>query len=136
SANGIYHAQGGATVNANVEAFLGITGTTYTKSTVNRTTARSMPDPSTALSYYLSNGTTMQYSDLPRWSQTELFTNTTFETNVSGWYAYGGTATLLQSNTQKVSGTYSCYVSARSSSSAVAAQNVPVGSFTSGNTYQ
>src|SRR6185369_3966236 len=68
-----------ATINADVEAFKGISGSTYTKSTVNKTSARDMPDPDTALNYYLSYGTTINYSDLPHWTSTELLTNTTFE---------------------------------------------------------
>src|SRR5205814_477755 len=85
SSNSKYQGSGGATINANVETVQGANGNTYTKSITTRTTDRSMPDPSTALSYYTTNGTTIQYSDLPLWSPTEMLTNTTFETNVTGW---------------------------------------------------
>src|SRR6185369_3482705 len=127
SANNQYKANT-ATINADVEAFKGISGTTYTKSTVNKTSARDMPDPDTALNYYLSYGTTINYSDLPHWTSTELLTNTSFETDTSGWAVTGGTAVLQQSTTQVKQGTYSMKVKSRTVAGATAAQDLPVNS--------
>jgi len=79
SSNAKYNAGGGAIVNADVEAFGSIGGSTYTKATLQKTVARDMPDELHALDYYLAHGTTIQYTDLTRWSQTEMLTNTTFE---------------------------------------------------------
>ena len=135
TANGNYTGSGSSTVNANVEAMSGVAGGTYTKTTTNRATAREMPDPATAINYYLASGTAISYSDLPAWSQTEILTNTTFETNVTGWVATGGTATLARSLVRSKSGLYSLLVSGRSSNTAVAAQNIPVASLKSGNKY-
>jgi hypothetical protein len=125
-----------AVINANVEALTGIQGSTYMQSMINKTTAREMPDPDTALSYYLTNGTTINYSDLPQWSQPEMLTNTTFETGLTGWHTVTGNAVLEQSTTQVHQGTYSMKVKSRDVATETAAQDLPLNSLASGNTYQ
>ncbi|HEY2413111.1 MAG TPA: hypothetical protein VGI40_12755 [Pirellulaceae bacterium] len=135
SANNQYKANN-ATVNANVEAFKGIQGSTYNKTQTNKTTARDMPDATTALTYYLTNGTTINYSDLPQWSSPEVVTNTSFEVDTSGWAASGDTSVLALSTTQHKDGLYSLLVKSRHSAASTVAQSLPVNSLSNGNTYQ
>lgn len=133
-ANGSYTATS-ATVNANVEALSSISGSSYTKSQTNRTIARYMPNSASALAYYTTNGTTINYSDLPQFTSAESLTNTSFETNASGWSASGGAATLTRDTSQHNDGVACLKVKTRASASAVAAQSVPISAFTSGNTF-
>ena len=135
SANHNFGAGGGSTVNANVEAFGSIGGSTYTQSRLQRTVSRDMPDPLHALDYYLANGTTIPYTALPLWDQNELILNGNFETNVADWYPMTN-CTIQQSNLQAKSGTYSMRVRNRSLSSDVAAYDIPVNSFINGNKYR
>jgi hypothetical protein len=136
SANGQYSANN-ATVNADVEAFKSINGTTYAKSKTVRVTARDLPDPTSALTYYTQNGTTINYSDLPLTTQpAEMITNGKFETDISGWYVTGGgTAALQWSSAQYKEGAYSLLVKTRTNAATVAAQDLPVSSLANGNTY-
>ena len=103
TANDGFRAGGGSTVNANVEAFGTIGGSTYTQAKLQKTVKRDMPDPLHALDYYLANGTTIQYSAIPQWSTIELITNPKFETDISGWYPMT-TCVFQQSSTQAKEG--------------------------------
>ena len=134
SSNHKIDGKGGATVNADVEAFDSITGSTYTKSQVLIHTARIMPDPLHALDYYLANGSTIPYSALPQWGETELITNPSFETNTDGWYASTNCQLQKHSGVAK-DGTYSLLVKSRQTASDVAALDLPVGTLRSGNKY-
>ncbi len=125
----------GSIINANVEAYDDIDGSTYTKSTQLRLTRRSMPDPLLVLDDYLSNGTAIHYSSLRNWPQPEILTNTTFESGAHNWRAMGD-CTLQRSSTQKKDGNYSLRVTARGDENAVAAQQIPVSSIRSGDTYE
>jgi Carbohydrate binding domain len=135
SANHNYSAGGGSTVNADVEAFGSIGGSTYTQAKLQKTVWRDMPDPLNALDYYLANGTTIPYTALPLWDQNELISNGDFETNVAGWYPITN-CTIQQSSSQAKSGTYSMRVRNRLLSSDVAAHDIPVNSFINGNKYR
>jgi hypothetical protein len=136
SANGQYSANN-ATVNADVEAFKGINGSTYAKSKIAKVTGRDMPDPAHALDYYLSNGTTIQATDLPLTAQpVEMITNGKFELDISGWYITGGgTAVMQWSSAQAKEGTYSLLVKNRTTAATVVAQDLPLTSIANGNTY-
>jgi Carbohydrate binding domain len=134
SANHNFSAGGGSTINADVEAFGTIGGSTYMQARLQKTVSRDMPDPLNALDYYLANGTTIPYTALPLWSQTELIANGNFETNVNGWYPMTN-CVMLQSSSQAKSGIYSMRVKSRTLSSDVAAHDIPVNSFTNGNKY-
>lgn len=135
SANHNFSAGGSSIVNADVEAFGSIGGSTYTKTTLQKTVARDMPDPLHALDYYLAKGTTIQYTSLPKWTKSELLTNVDFETNLTGWYAMTN-CVLKQSNTPIKGGLYSMRVTSRTLSSDVAAQDIPTASLRSGNKYR
>ncbi|MDB5387043.1 MAG: Carbohydrate-binding, CenC-like domain protein [Planctomycetaceae bacterium] len=128
SSNGTFTGSSGATINANVQAS-SIKGSTYTKSKTSNVTARALPDPTTVFSYYTDNGTAIPYSSLPRWTQPEMITNPGFETDTSSWYALGSCTLQRSSNTAR-QGNYSLYVSNRSNSSAVAAQDLVSSSLT------
>lgn len=135
SANGKYNANT-ATVNANVEAVKGIGGLTYTKTLTNKILARDLPDPLHALDYYLTNGTTIPYTALTYWSQSEMLVNTKFETDTSNWHAYGTGTCLLQLSTAQVKeGLYSLLVKSRTLATVVAGQDLPISSLKSGNKY-
>lgn len=136
SSNRNYSAGSGAIVNADVEAYGSISGSTYTKTKTQRTVSRDMPNKLTAFDYYLANGTTILYSDLIRWTQTEILTNTGFELDTSGWFASGGVCVLERSATQSRAGSYSLLVKSRKVVSAVAAQDLPLQLMGNGNTYQ
>lgn len=125
----------GSTVSADVEAYGSISGSTYTK-TRNQTTATlDMPNPSTALNYYLSNGSTISYSALQLWVQSQSLTNRSFESNLSGWYAK--TNCVLQRNLLIANaGLASMSVTGRSLSSDVAAQDLVLSALNNGNKYR
>ncbi|WP_345684499.1 carbohydrate binding domain-containing protein [Novipirellula caenicola] len=127
-------AGGGAVINANVEAYDNIDGSSYTKSTQQRTTRRTMPDPLHALDYYLSNGTTIDYSSLRTWPQPEILLNTTFESGTQNWVAQGD-CTLQRSLMQKKDGLYSLRVTGRADQHAVAVQAISPDKLRSGDTY-
>ena len=135
SSNGYVAASSGATVNADVEAYGSISGSTYTKTRAQRTAILRMPDPSQALNYYLTNGTTISYTSLPAFVQSQCLTNRSFESNVSGWYAKTNCA-LQQSLLNASSGLYSMLVSGRSLSTDVAAQDVPLALMKNGGRYR
>ncbi|TWU20970.1 Carbohydrate binding domain protein [Novipirellula galeiformis] len=134
-ANDDVDAGGSSIVNANVEAYESVNGSTYTKSTQRRSTQRDMPDPLHAMDYYLAQGTTIHYSALRTWPQPQILKNTTFETDTQHWYA-NGNCTLQRSGAQDKNGNYSLRVTARSDSAAVAAQNLSLDSLRSGDAYQ
>lgn len=124
-----------AQVNADVEAAGSMGGSAYGKSLTSLSATRTLPDPATVLNYYLSQGTTIAYTSLPVWTQTELLTNTGYENNTSDWLAYGS-CVLSRSNSTRVSGGWSLLVSNRAANSAVAAQSVPISNLRCGDTYQ
>lgn len=134
SANGKVSAGGGSTVNADVEAYGSIGGSTYTKTILQKTVSREMPDPAHALDYYLSNGTMISYTALTLWSGNEMVTNNDFETDLSNWYAKV-VCVLQQSTTEVKGGSYAMKVKSRNSVSDVAAMDLPPGSIKNGNTY-
>ncbi len=133
-ANEKVDAGGGSIVNANVEAYDDINGASYTKSTQLRSTRRTMPDPLHTLDYYLSHGTTIDYSSLRTWPQPEILVNTTFESGTQNWGPLGD-CSLQRSFTQKKDGIYSLRVTGRADNNAVAAQNLSLSSLRSGDTY-
>lgn len=127
SSGGKYRTSGSGVVNADVEAVGAISGT-FTKATTTITTARPMPDSSQVFSYYSANGTTIDYSSLPKLSQIQFLTNTTFETDTSDWYP-SGSCTLQTSTAQAYQGASSLWVSARTTTTAVASQDLSPSSF-------
>ena len=135
SANRSYSAGGGTTVDADVEAVRSIDGATYAGLKTVKTVARAMPDPTIVFNYYLANGTSIPYTALTRWTRAELLSNTTFETNTTGWYP-SGTCILEQSIGQQNDGHYSLRVRNRNSNSACAAQDLPLSVMGNGNTYE
>lgn len=138
SAGGNFNSQSSSTINANVEAAGTIQGSGYSKATATVATARPMPDPVHVFDYYNSNGTTINYSSLTSFTQTEMTTNPKFETNIANWYA-SGSCTLQQSTAKAKEGTHSLLVSARGQTTAVAAQDLVPASLAllqSGHSYQ
>jgi Tfp pilus assembly protein PilX len=134
SANHDTNGKNGAQVYADAEAVNNILGGTYNKATHAGITARTMPDPATVLNYYVTNGTTIAYTDLRLWGQTEIMVNTSFETVTSPWYA-SGDCTLGRSSVYRKDGVYSLRVSGRGSSTAVAAQDLDTSKILNGNSY-
>lgn len=122
NANATFTGSSGATINANVQAW-SVKGSTYTKTKTAKSAAKALPDPSTVFSYYLTNGTEIPYTSLPQWTQPEMITNPWFETDTSGWYTVGS-CTLQRSASQARQGSYSLLVSGRSTTTAVAAQDL------------
>lgn len=116
-------ATGGAIVNPNVEAENSITGTTYTGTTTVTSAARSLPDTTHVLDYYLTSGTTIPYSSLTNLATLNFVANPGFETNTTSWYAVGN-CQIARSTTYAKSGTYSLKVSSRTSTTTVAAQDL------------
>ncbi len=114
---------GGCVVNANVEASGNVQGSGYTKATASGVPVRTMPSSTTCFSYYLTNGTTINNTDLPLAQSLQFLTNTSFETNTSGWYAVGN-STLAISNAEANAGSYSMLVSNRKVSTDTVAQNL------------
>ena len=134
TANTDIEGKNGAAIYANVEATGAIKGGTYYKATNDSMTARLMPDPATALTYYLSNGTSIAYSDLRLWGQTEILTNTSFETDLSPWYVRG-TCTLEQSPNYRLDGLFSLRVKQRADNAAVAAVDLDPTKIINGHRY-
>ncbi len=134
SANGDLTAANGAMVNTDVESFGGITGSTYAKTRTTLSAARQLPNAATALSYYLANGTTISYSVLPSWPQSEVLSNTTFESNTNGWSAPTG-GTLSRSSVTRMSGSWSLWLRNRTANTQVVMQNLPFNRLRSGDTY-
>lgn len=128
-------ATGGSTVNANVEAFGTISGGTYAQATQPGAAKKNMPDRQQVLDYYIAQGTSIPYSVLPKWINTEIIQNTSFETNTANWDPMTS-CVLQQSSTQSVDGSGSLLVTSRSTSDDVAAQDIPVQQIRSGRTYQ
>jgi len=137
TANGNMNAGGGSLVNANVEAHGNIQGGTYAKATTILRSGRVLPDSGHVLDYYVANGTAISYTSLPLWGQTELLTNTSFETGTAPWYVYSGSNApkLSQDNTQRLGGTYSLRVRNRKATDDVAAEDIPPASLLNGNSY-
>ncbi|MFG0261811.1 MAG: carbohydrate binding domain-containing protein [Novipirellula sp. JB048] len=134
-ANDNVDAGGSSIVNANVEAYKSVNGSTYTKSTQQRSTRRDMPDRYSVLDYYLAQGTPIHYTGLRTWPQPELLTNTTFEIDTQAWYA-NGSCTLRRSSEEDKDGDYSLLVTDRADPMAVAAQDLDPDSLRSGDTYR
>ena len=135
SANNKINCGAGSTVNADVDAYGSIEGSGYTKATVQSPAPQDMPDPSSALSYYLANGTVIPYTALPTWSQIEIVRNTNFATSASDWIPKTN-CVLERTSAQAQSGTYSLRVRNRVLSSDVAAQDLTLAAITKGNKYR
>jgi Tfp pilus assembly protein PilX len=135
SANHDTNGKNGAQIYADAEAANNILGGTYNKAIRAGITARTMPDPATALNYYTANGTPIAYTDLRLWGTTEMLVNTSFETAAAPWYAVG-TCSLTRSSVYKKDGTYSLRVYSRANAAAVAAQDLDVGKVLNGNRYR
>lgn len=123
-----------AVVNANVEACSEIRGSGYTKTTKVTRLRRTMPDSQRVFDYYISNGTQIPYTSLMLFKTTQLISNTTFETDISGWYAVG--SCRLKTDTSIVKqGLASLYVTNRKSTTDVAATDLPLNSMIKGHLY-
>lgn len=121
-ANENCYAWSGATVNADVEAPI-IWGSTYSKAKNTTAPARDLPDPSTVLNHYIEQGTAIAITSIPQWTQPEMLINPSFETDTSGWSAFGS-CTLQRSLTRARQGSASLLVRNRANSSAVAVQDL------------
>ena len=137
TANGNMNAGGGSLVNANVETLGNALGGTYAKSVVKLASARALPDTSHVLDYYTANGTAISYTSLPLWGQTQLLTNTDFETNTTPWYIYSGSTktTLSRVTTQHLSGSASLRMSGRDTVNDVPAEDIAPGNLLNGDSY-
>jgi Tfp pilus assembly protein PilX len=134
SANHDTNGKNGAQIYADVEAVNNILGGTYNKATRTGITARTMPNTVTVLSFYLANGTSIAYTDLRLWGQTEILTNTSFETTTAPWYAVGD-CSLSQSTLEKRDGVYALRVGSRADAAAVAAVDLNPSKILNGNRY-
>ena len=134
SSNTKVNASGGATVHANVEAFESIGGSTYTKSKQIVESARAMPDLNNVLSFYLAQGTTIPYTALPQWIESELITNPSFESGTENWYP-STNCTLATSTSQTIQGNQSLKVSHRATTQDVATHTISPSSLQNGNTF-
>ena len=135
SANHDTNGLNGAQIYADAEAVNNIKGGTYNKAIRAGITPRTMPDAANALSYYVTNGTAIAYSDLRLWGTTEMLVNTSFETSTDPWYA-SGTCTLSRSSAYKKDGIYSLRVYNRATADAVAAQDLDVSKILNGYRYR
>jgi hypothetical protein len=106
SANHDTNGQNGARIYADVEAVNNIKGGTYYEATHSGIKPRTMPNTTSVLNYYTTNGTPIAYSDLRLWGTTELLANTTFESAISPWYDRNW-CSLARSTAYKKSGAYS-----------------------------
>ena len=116
-------AGGGSVVSSNVEAVGNIGGSGYTKATATGVPLRTMPASATCFNSYLSNGTTINNTDLPLAQSLQFLSNTSFAANTSGWSAVGSSV-LSISNSVSQSGNTSLLVSNRIVSSDTVAQNL------------
>jgi hypothetical protein len=99
-------------------------GVWYGTTTTNGSWPRQMPNTSTVYDYYMANGTTINYSDLPVWNR-NLVENPGAEASlisVSPWYGNSCTASL--NVLVKQSGLQSFYISNRDSADDYLAQDV------------
>lgn len=97
SANDKTDAKNNVQVYADAEAYSKVKGGVYHGwTTTAGTWPREMPNIATVYSYYTSNGTTINYNDLPWWDE-NLIDNPGAEasvTNISPWYAVGCTGSV------------------------------------------
>lgn len=128
---------GGSIINADVEAYNQISGSTYTKSSKLIPSMRILPDPVRVFDSYLAAGTAISYLSLPKATQPELLVNTDFETDVSGWYILSGStiARMRQDSSLFTLGAASMKVQNRTGVNDVAAQDLPLASVIKGHTY-
>jgi len=134
SANHDTNGQNGAQIYADAEAVNSIRGGTYYEATHRGIKPRAMPNTATVLAYYTTNGTTIAYSDLRLWGQTEILVNTSFEIATAPWYAVGA-CTLSRSVAYRKDGVFSLRVSGRANAAAVAAQDLDSSKILNGHRY-
>ena len=129
---------GTSLMNARVEAVGSCSGSTYASTPSTLLTPLSMPDPVHVFDSYVANGTSISYTSIPLFRQTQLISNGDFESVLSGWYVYSGSGSvrLQQDGAVAASGTYSMKVSSRKAVLDVAATDIPLSSMVNGHTYQ
>lgn len=123
-----------STIHANVIASGQVIGLGVAGSITTRAANTAMPDRLRALDYYLLNGTAVSLAGLPRWQQTQIIRNPSFESDTSSWYALTD-CTLSRSSTRTASGSWSLRVSNRSSRDDSAAQDITVSSLKNGDLF-
>jgi hypothetical protein len=134
SANGQVSAGGSAIVNANVEAYQQVQGSTYTGTKKVTGLRRTLPDSTHVFDYYTAQGTSIPYTALSQFQSTELIANEKFETDVSGWYA-SGQCTLKQNTSIYKEGAASLRCTSRHAAVDVAATDLPLSSIVPGHVY-
>lgn len=139
SANGKLTVSGSGVLNANLQSVGGISGGgTYSGTPAKLAQAVTLPDPVHVFDYYNANGTTIPLASLLQSSSTQLVSNTSFESNTSGWYVYSpssSSVTLSLDSSVHQDGTKSLLVSNRSGSGDVPATDLPLLSIRNGDTY-
>ncbi len=139
TSNSSFSADNKSTISASAQAIGSFGGgAAYSQPQQSITTALTLPDTTHVFDYYNANGTAISYTSLYQSNNTQIVTNPSFESNVSGWYVLSpssSSAKLSQSNAQKQDGTFSMLMSGRNGSGDVPAQDLPVLSIRNGDTY-
>ncbi len=123
-----------STIRANVVTSGTVLGAGVTGNATTRAPVRELPDRQHVMDYYLANGTAISLAGLPRWQQTQLLRNASFESDTSGWYALTD-CNLSRSSSRALSGAWSLRVSSRSSRDDSSAQDINVSSLQNGNLF-
>ncbi|MCX5662022.1 MAG: hypothetical protein NTW19_20275 [Planctomycetota bacterium] len=138
-ANGAFSNGTGCTVNADVQAVGTInTAGTYTKSKQILASSLVLPDAVHVFDFYNANGTAISYASLYKSNATQLISNTSFESNTTGWYVYApssGSVTLGQNLLQHTDGLFSLQTGSRNGAGDVPATDLPLANMRCGDTY-
>ncbi len=112
SANGDIDGQGNTEIYADAQAAGNVVGGTYFGSVVRNVPEREMPDPDTALDYYIANGTPINYNDLFI-GGVNLLTNPGFESGTTDWYPFDSGCDIAVDSSKAKTGSSSLLVSNR-----------------------
>ncbi|MEE8154478.1 MAG: carbohydrate binding domain-containing protein [Phycisphaerales bacterium] len=133
SANNDIDGQGSTEIYANAQAANIVKGGTYFGSVVSDVPVREMPDPATALDYYIANGTPINYNDLFI-GGVNLLTNPGFESGTTDWYPFDSGCDIAVDSSKPKTGSFSLLVSNRAAPWAGPAQDI-TSQIVSGTTY-
>jgi Tfp pilus assembly protein PilX len=139
SANGILQISGDSSFNANAQAVGQISANgAYVKSQQTITQPLGLPDPVHVFDYYNSNGTTIPLSSIAQSNAAQLVSNTSFESNTTGWYVYSASSSSVKlslDSSVKQDGSKAMLISGRGSTGDVPAIDLPLLSIRNGDTY-
>ena len=113
-------------------------GVSYNGSKSTLTTVLTLPDPVHVFDYYNANGTTIPLASILLSNKTQLVSNTSFESNTTGWYVYSpssGNVTLSLDSSAHQDGSKSLLISNRGSTGDVPAIDLPLPLIRNGDIY-